>query len=299
MASPGRLWRQASARLSATFRPAYALLVLVPELPEVETIARGLANAIIGKAIANAEVRLAKVVSPPPPAFGRQVKGETIARVGRRGKHVVITLGSGRALVVHLRMTGRLVVLPVASAAPYPYTNVCLTFVDGDRLAFADVRQFGRMRLVGPEEAWAAEVGLEPLSDEFTFERFSGLLASRTTPIKVFLLDQRRIAGIGNIYACEALWEARVRPTRPAGSLSRPARARLHAAIGSVLRRAIEMRGTSVDDYVDAEGLRGGFQNELVVYGRDGKACRRCGNTIVRTVVAQRGTWWCRTCQKR
>ena len=270
----------------------------MPELPEVETIARGLANAVRGKVVAKVEVRLPKVVSPPARAFAREVVGERIARVGRRGKHVVITLGSGRALVVHLRMTGRLVVLPEAAPA-YPYTNVLLTFVDGAQLAFADVRQFGRMRLVGPEEPWAAEVGVEPLSDAFTLEAFSSLLVRRTTPIKAFLLDQRRIAGIGNIYACEALWEARVRPTRPAGSLSRPARARLHAAIGSVLRKAIEMRGTSVDDYVDAEGLRGGFQNELVVYGREGKACRRCGKPIARTVLAQRGTWWCRTCQKQ
>jgi formamidopyrimidine-DNA glycosylase len=271
----------------------------VPELPEVETIARGLANALTGKTISAAKVTLGKVVSPEPRRFVRRVVGERIESVGRRGKHVVVSLGSGRSLVVHLRMTGRLVVQPPGAADPYPYTNVRMTFTDGTLLCFADTRQFGRMRLVGPEEAWAAEVGLEPLSDEFSLERFSGLLERRTTPIKVFLLDQRRIAGIGNIYACEALWEAGIRPNRPAGSLSRPARARLHAAIGSVLRKAIEMRGTSVDDYVDADGLRGGFQNELSCYGRDGKACRRCGTTIVRTVLAQRGTWWCRTCQKR
>jgi formamidopyrimidine-DNA glycosylase len=271
----------------------------VPELPEVETIARGLANALTGKTISDAEVRLGKVVSPGPKRFRREIAGERVERVGRRGKFVVATLGSGRALVVHLRMTGRLIVQPIGTAEPYPYTNVVLTFSDGVRLCFADVRQFGRMRLVGPEDPWAAEVGLEPLSDEFSPERFSGLLDRRTTPIKTFLLDQRRIAGIGNIYACEALWEARIRPSRPAGALSRPARGRLHAAIGSVLRKAIEHRGTSVDDYVDAEGLRGGFQNELNCYGRDGKACSRCGTTIVRTVIAQRGTWWCRTCQRR
>jgi formamidopyrimidine-DNA glycosylase len=271
----------------------------VPELPEVETIARGLANALTGKTVAAATVTLPRVVLPESRRFAREIVGERIATVGRRGKYVVATFASGRALLVHLRMTGRLVVQPAGTTEAYPYTNVRLTFSDGTALCFADVRTFGRMRLVGPEDEWAAEVGLEPLSDEFSLARFSGLLDRRTTPIKVFLLDQRRIAGIGNIYACEALWEARIRPSRPAGSLSRPARARLHAAIGSVLRKAIEMRGTSVDDYVDAEGLRGGFQNELRIYGRDGKACRRCGTTIVRTVIAQRGTWWCRTCQKR
>jgi formamidopyrimidine-DNA glycosylase len=270
----------------------------VPELPEVETIARGLANAVAGKTIVSATVFRPKVVLPDPERFVAEIAGERIERVGRRGKFVVFSLGSGRQLVVHLRMTGRLIVQAAGATTPEPYSNVVLHFGDGTRICFADVRQFGRMRLAGPEEAWAAEVGLEPLSNEFSFERFSGLLDGRTTPIKVFLLDQRRIAGIGNIYACEALWDARIRPARPAGALSRPARRRLHASITGVLRRAIEMRGTSIDDYVDAEGLRGGFQNLLSVYGRDSESCPRCTHPIVRTVLAQRGTWWCRGCQK-
>jgi formamidopyrimidine-DNA glycosylase len=124
------------------------------------------------------------------------------------------------------------------------------------------------------------------------------MLDGRRTPVKTFLLDQSRIAGVGNIYACEALWEAGIRPSRPSHSISKPARRRLHGAIRAVLHRAIEARGTSVDDYVDAEGLRGGFQNQLAVYGRLGKPCLRCGKPIVRTVIAQRGTWWCRGCQK-
>ena len=271
----------------------------MPELPEVETIARGLHNALAGKRITTVRVSLPKVVSPEPRRFMRRLAGETIEGVGRRGKFVVVSLGSGRALVVHLRMTGRLIVQPASTASALPYSNVVVSFSDATRLVFADARQFGRMRLVEPEEPWAAEVGVEPLSDVFTFERFSGLLDGRTTPIKVFLLDQRRVAGIGNIYACEALWDARISPRKPAGSLSRERRRRLHDAIRSVLRRAVEMRGTSVDDYVDAEGLRGGFQNQLNVYGRDGQACPRCGSPIVRTVLAQRGTWWCRACQPR
>ncbi len=271
----------------------------MPELPEVETIARGLANAVGGKTIGRIVVRLPKIVAPASPAFERALRGERIVSVGRRAKFVVIGLSSGSSLLVHLRMTGRLIVQSSGASQLEPYTNALLEFTDGTRLCFADVRQFGRMRLVGPEEEWAAEVGMEPLSEEFSFERFSGLLTGRTTPIKVFLLDQRRIAGIGNIYACEALWAARIRPSTPAGSLSRARRLRLHGAIGDVLRLAIEMRGTSVDDYVDAEGLRGGFQNILSVYGRDGSPCQRCGGPIVRTVLAQRGTWWCRTCQAR
>ena len=271
----------------------------MPELPEVETIARGLANAVAGKTVDSVAVFRSKVVVPEPVRFAQTLAGERIAAVGRRGKFVVLQLASGKALVVHLRMTGRLIVQAAGTANPEPYTNVLLTFHDGTRLCFADIRQFGRMRLVMPEETWAAEVGLEPLSNEFSFDRFSSLLDGRTTPIKVFLLDQRRIAGIGNIYACEALWDARIRPSRPAGALSKQARRRLHFSIQDVLRRAIEMRGTSVDDYVDAEGLRGGFQNVLSVYSRDGKDCSRCERPIVRTVLAQRGTWWCRTCQKR
>ena len=271
----------------------------MPELPEVETIARGLANAVAGKTIDSVTVLRPKVALPEPIRFARELEGERIDTVGRRGKFVVFSLGSGRQLVVHLRMTGRLIVQPAGTTILEPYTNVLLVLRDGARVCFADVRQFGRMRLVEPEEPWAAEVGLEPLSHDFSYESFSSLLDGRTTPIKVFLLDQRRIAGIGNIYACEALWAARIRPDRPAGTLSKPARRRLHASIIDVLRRAVEMRGTSVDDYVDADGLRGGFQNALSVYGRDGESCPRCQRPIVRTVVAQRGTWWCRTCQRR
>jgi formamidopyrimidine-DNA glycosylase len=270
----------------------------VPELPEVETIARGLLRAVSGKTIVQASVVLAKVVSPEPERFVREIRGERIATVGRRGKFVVVSLHSGRSLVVHLRMTGRLIVQAAGTVQAEPYTTVLLSFGDRTRLCFADVRQFGRMRLVGPEEPWAAEVGIEPLSEEFSGERFAALLRGRTTPIKVFLLDQRRIAGLGNIYACEALWEARIAPGRPAGSLSRPASQRLHAAIQSVLRRAIDLRGTTIDDYVDAEGLRGGFQNQLRAYGRDGQDCLRCGRTIKRTTLSQRGTWWCPGCQR-
>lgn len=270
----------------------------MPELPEVETIARGLANSIVGETILAADVILPKIVLPDAARFAQSLSGERIEFVGRRGKFVVIGLGSGRSLAVHLRMTGRLIVQPAGTTDPYPYTKVRLHFASGGDLCFADVRQFGRMRLIQPGEPWDADLGREPLSAEFTLERFSAILHGRPTPIKVFLLDQRRIAGVGNIYACEALWEARIRPDRPAGSLSRARRSRLFAALRSVLLRAIDMGGTSARDYVNAEGLRGGFQNELSIYGRAGEACPRCGGTIVRTVMGQRGTWWCRRCQR-
>ncbi|HTD34077.1 MAG TPA: bifunctional DNA-formamidopyrimidine glycosylase/DNA-(apurinic or apyrimidinic site) lyase [Candidatus Elarobacter sp.] len=271
----------------------------MPELPEVETIARGLANAVTGKTVASVTVTLPKVaIAPAGESFEQALAGETIAGVGRRGKYVVFRLASGRRLAVHLRMTGRLIVHPAGYAEPYPYTHVHLVFRDGTRLSFADVRQFGRMRLLAADDPWDADGGVEPLSEGFTSEAFVSMLDGRRTPIKSLLLDQTRIAGVGNIYACEALWEAGIRPSRPSHKISKPARRRLHGAVRDVLHRAIEARGTSVDDYVDAEGLKGGFQNQLAVYGRLGEPCPRCGKPIVRTVIGQRGTWWCRACQK-
>jgi formamidopyrimidine-DNA glycosylase len=270
----------------------------VPELPEVETIVRGLTRAIVGKTIQRAEVRLARiVVARSRRGFARAVAGERVTAVRRRGKYAVIELASGRSLVTSLRMTGRLVV--ASNGEPeFPGTHVVLRFTDGSRLRFSDVRTFGRMRLVLPGEAWDRELGVEPLSSGFTQQAFIGMLSGRTAPIKALLLDQRRIAGIGNIYACEALWEAGIKPGKPAKALTKPAILRLHHAIRDVLERAIDMRGTSVDDYVDAEGLKGGFQNALSVYGRLGEACPRCGSPVLRTVLAQRGTWWCKSCQR-
>lgn len=270
----------------------------MPELPEVETIARGLARTIVGKTIGSVDVRLAKMaVAPADVDFAAALAGERVQAVERRGKYVVTRLSSGRRLVVSLRMTGRLVVQRPGESE-YGGTHVVFRFVDETRLSFADLRTFGRVRLVEPDEDWSQTLGVEPLSAGFTPEGFIGMLCERTTPVKAFLLDQRRIAGIGNIYACEALWDAGIRPGKPARSLSKPAARRLHRAIVDVLKRAIDMRGTSVDDYVDAEGLRGGFQNVLAVYGKHGEPCPRCGKPIVRTVIAQRGTWWCRSCQR-
>ena len=271
----------------------------MPELPEVETIARGLANAVVGKTIESVEVSMAKIaVAPPGISFIETLRGERIEAVGRRGKYIVVQLGSGRRLTVHLRMTGRLIVQAPEVSEPHPYTHIRLAFGDGWRLCFADVRQFGRMRLLGAGEAWDADGGVEPLSEAFTSETFVSMLDGRRSAIKAFLLNQKWISGIGNIYACEALWEAGIRPARPANRISKPARRRLHGALQDVLLRSIDARGTSVDDYVDADGLKGGFQNELSVYGRLGEPCRRCGKPIVRTVLGQRGTWWCRGCQK-
>ena len=270
----------------------------MPELPEVETIARGLDHTVAGKTIESVKIHLPKMAQAPPGVrFAAALPGERIESVSRRAKYVVMALRSGRKLVTSLRMTGRLV-LQRPGEPDYPGTHVTLHYTDGTRLSFADVRTFGRMRLVEPDDPWDADLGVEPLSPGFTQQGFIGMLSGRTTPIKTLLLDQRRIAGIGNIYACEALWVAGIRPGRPAKALTKPATLRLYHAIRDVLARATEMRGSSVDDYVDAEGLRGGFQNVLSVYGKLGEPCPRCGKPIVRTVIAQRGTWWCRNCQR-
>ena len=270
----------------------------MPELPEVETITRGLAATVVGKTIARVDIRLSKMaVAPPGTDFAATLKGERIVGASRRGKYSLLHLKSGRTLVTSLRMTGRLVV-GRKSDPEYRGTHIVFHFTDGTRLSFADLRTFGRIRLVEPGEPWDSGLGVEPLSSGFTPQGFQGILAERRTPIKALLLDQRRIAGIGNIYACEALWEAGIRPDRPAGALTKPAIRRLYQSIVDVLERAIDLRGTSVDDYVDADGLRGGFQNVLAVYGKAGEPCPRCSKPIVRTVIAQRGTWWCRNCSR-
>lgn len=268
----------------------------MPELPEAETIARGLHAAISGASIQRVEVRTPKnAIAPPGVDFARTLRRERIERVGRRGKYVVFELRSGRRLVVGLRMTGRLVVCEAEEPAA---THVVLRLDDGRRLAFADVRTFGRMRLVEADSSWDDALGVEPLGPGFTLAAFAGMLAGRKTPVKVLLLDQRRIAGIGNIYACEALWSAGIRPSRPSRTVTKAAVARLHRAVIDVLTRAVSLRGSSIDDYVDAAGERGGYQDVLSVYGRRGAPCPRCGKPIVRTMLGQRGTWWCRGCQR-
>ncbi len=270
----------------------------MPELPEAETIARGLDERLRGAKVLRAEVLSPKnVVAPKGLDFSRALVGERIESVTRRGKYVVVVLASGRRVVVGLRMTGRILAGRPGKRVPAG-THVVLGLSERRSLIFADVRTFGRMRLVERGEQWDGSLGLEPLDEGFTVEAFTAMLAGRKTPVKVLLLDQHRIAGIGNIYACEALWRAGVRPSRPAGSLSRATARKLHDAVVDVLRDAIALRGSSIDDYVDANGLQGEFQDMLSVYGREGAPCPRCGKSIVRTVLGQRGTWWCRTCQK-
>ncbi|TAM77526.1 bifunctional DNA-formamidopyrimidine glycosylase/DNA-(apurinic or apyrimidinic site) lyase [bacterium] len=268
----------------------------MPELPEVETIVRGLAKTVTGQRIAEVRIETPRsVVNDLPGDFTELLCGETIAGVTRRAKFIVLSLASGCTLTVHLRMTGRLIV--ERAPAEDPYARVRLRFQNGGWLRFSDMRKFGRMRLT-TDGLWAAGLGDEPLDPAFTPRRLAGLLAGRRGPIKSLLLDQHVIAGVGNIYACEALFQAGIHPARRADSLSKARVERLHRALIRVLEHAIAMRGTSVEHYVDAEGLEGGFQNNLAVYGREGLSCLRCHAPVKRVTIGQRGTFYCPRCQR-
>lgn len=267
----------------------------MPELPEVETIARGLDRVLRGREIVAIEVLWPRTIDRMSVAF-ESLRGDAVASVGRIGKYIAVALCSGKTLAIHLRMTGRLTV--ARAGERIDHERAALHFADGDRLAFGDARKFGRMRVIEGDAAATLGVGVDPLSDALDAQSFRKMLKDRTTPIKAFLLDQRRLAGIGNIYACEALFRARIRPRRRAGRLTAGERERLLRALRSVLKRAIELRGSSVDDYVDAEGLQGTFQKQLTVYGRAGLPCRRCRTPIKRIVLAQRGTFYCPVCQQ-
>jgi len=274
----------------------------MPELPEVETTARGLRERVLGRTI----VEIGSLDWPrmaPNTTLETLVSaavGRTIVSVMRRGKYVVVGLSGEEFLVFHRKMSGNLV-LRTADLPIVRHTHLTVTFDDGLRLDFVDPRKFGRVYLFlgrGALDAYLDErLGPEPL--EIEREELDRLLGLRRGKLKSLLLDQSFLAGIGNLYADEILWECCLHPERPADSLSTRERGRLHRAIQDVLEAAIARRGTSFSDYVDASGDPGTNQDHLQVYGRAGLPCSRpqCGRLIVRRVVAQRGTWICPTCQ--
>ena len=284
----------------------------MPELPEVETIARQLKDLVVGRRVADFESFWHRVTEPlPAKHFARRLSGRQITGVGRRGKFVVLELDGGEALIVSLRMTGKLL-FREAAAPDDAFVRAVIRFADGTLLRFADTRKFGRMAIVdqadlvedGDRPRKAGEplhrvLGIEPLTARFTTRWLRDLLQRRgRAAIKPLLLDQRAIAGIGNIYAIEALWRARIHPLRAAGSLRPDEVARLREAIRFVLRKGIRFGGASRRDYRDARGGEGRMQQEFKVYDRAGEPCKRCGRAIVRTVVGGRGTFHCPHCQK-
>lgn len=282
----------------------------MPELPEVETVVRDLARLVRGATITSAQVfRERNLATPDATTFADAVRDRRILGTRRRAKWIIVELAGGLLLLVHLRMTGQLLILP-ASAERDPYVRLSLALADGREIRFRDVRAFGRVALVAERtdgEAASnldpksppllADHGVEPLAEAFTVESFHALIASRGTRIKSLLLDQRWIVGIGNIYADEALWRAKIHPLTPASSL-RPAQvSALHQAIVGVLSEAVAARGSSINDYTAPDG-DGAMQERLDVYQRTGEPCRRCGAAINRLVVGGRGTHVCRTCQR-
>jgi formamidopyrimidine-DNA glycosylase len=275
----------------------------MPELPEVETVVRGLRLSLPGRMVT--DVRFGKTdFVDDVAAIAERLPGTRISAVKRLGKFICIELNSGAAgaahphynLIIHLGMTGQLT-LPRAGEAVVPHTHVFFGLDDGRELRYTDIRRFGRMLLVAESElaSFLARLGKEPL--EIGAEEFCALLRSRGARIKALLLDQRVLGGIGNIYADESLFRARLHPMRIAERLAEKQLLALHAAIRAVLADAIRLRGSSISDYVDSNGNRGEFQLRHRVYQREGKPCFRCKSTIRRVIVAGRSSHYCPRCQ--
>jgi formamidopyrimidine-DNA glycosylase len=274
----------------------------VPELPEVETIRARLAARLTGRRFERVEISDPRLTRPDPPeAVAAQLEGERVRAVGRRGKYLVVEFESGRHLLIHLRMTGN-VQHPAPGGADDPYRRAVVRLDDGSDVAYRDVRRFGTWELLEPGELdgyfAARRLGEEPLERGFTIATLTRALAGRRAPVKAALLDQRAAAGIGNIYADEALWRARIHPLRPAGSLTPAETARLRKAIRAALEMGIARQGATLRDYRGPDGARGRMQDEFRVYGRGGRPCNRCGTPIEKIRAGGRGTWFCPNCQR-
>ncbi len=272
----------------------------MPELPEVETVARTLAAQVLQRRIVAIEKLDWERMIDTPAAhlFRALLPGHTIRAVGRRAKWLLMQLDAGWTLALHLRMSGSVSVHD-AAALPDSYTHLVLLLDDGRHIFFRDIRKFGRVRLLDAAglAALDSSLGPEPLGESFAVEDLARLLSGRRAPLKPLLLDQTIIAGLGNIYVDESLWHARLHPLRPASSLQQPETAALYTAIRGVLTQAILHGGSTLRDYRNGYGQVGGNQACFSVYGRKGKPCLRCGTSIERMVVAQRGTHICPVCQ--
>ncbi|RMH03277.1 MAG: bifunctional DNA-formamidopyrimidine glycosylase/DNA-(apurinic or apyrimidinic site) lyase [Planctomycetota bacterium] len=270
----------------------------MPELPEVETARRGIEPFLLGQRLRGAEVRNRLLRRPVPERLDRILAGNRVEEVGRRGKFLFLRWRRG-SLLIHLGMSGSLRVVP-DRAPPERHDHLDLLLPRRLRLRFRDPRRFGLVRLAGPKplaEPPLADLGPEPLAEGFDGVVLRRAFRGRRAPVKVLLLDGRVVAGIGNIYACEALHRAGVRPDRPAGSLAERRCVRLAGAIREVLARAIEAGGTTLRDFRTAGGEAGWFRRELSVYGREGEPCPSCGRRVRNDRLAGRSTFWCSRCQ--
>ena len=269
----------------------------MPELPEVETVARGLQKCLPGSTITGAVVYWPRTLArPAPDDFQARIAGRRVESVGRRGKYVVISLDHGY-LLVHLKMSGRLFIAPAGELLD-SHIRAVLDLDGGRQLRFRDARKFGRIYLVDKPEEVTGPLGPEPLAADFWPEDFSRLLSRRSGRLKSMLLNQEFLAGVGNIYADEILFVARLNPLRRADTLTAGEQARLYEAIRSVLQRAINASGTTLPDrnYLDGEGRAGEYTAE--VYGRTGEPCLICGTPIERVVIGGRSTHFCPQCQQ-
>ena len=269
----------------------------MPELPEVETIKNALEPFLVGRTFSGIRIHDARPVQKISlEGFCSGLAGRKITGLSRRGKYLIIGLSGGGNLIVHLRMTGALLWDP---AEEEPFTRLEFLFEGGGRLVYTDVRRFGTMYLTADTREVVGKLGIEPLSRGFTPAALAGMLKPRKLPVKSALLNQQHIAGIGNMYADEALFLAKIHPQQPADSLTTAQTNRLHAAIRQVLKQGIKNQGASVRNYRGPDGGRGRAHEEFCVAHREGLLCPVCGNPIKRIVVGQRGTYFCPRCQKR
>ena len=270
----------------------------MPELPEVETVRRQLEPILVGRTFEHVEIADARLVRPHDPVeVAAELSGERVDAVDRRGKYLIVRFESGRVLLVHLRMTGSFHGGRHGSLQDVSHRRAVVTLENGSDVAYRDVRRFGTWLLLEPGELelyLGARVGPEPLGPRFTTAFLRDRLAGRTAPLKTAVLDQRTAAGLGNIYADEALWRARLDPRSPAGALADDDVASLRRAIRAALRRGIEREGANLGDGVYPNGS---MQDALNAYGRGGLPCPRCGTPIARTTLGGRGTWFCPACQ--
>ncbi|HSR68110.1 MAG TPA: bifunctional DNA-formamidopyrimidine glycosylase/DNA-(apurinic or apyrimidinic site) lyase [Acidobacteriota bacterium] len=293
----------------------------MPELPEVETIRRGLRPRVRGRVVEEVVIGRSRVLRSDPEELMGTLSGQPLEEVRRRGKNLLFDF-PGHCLLVHLGMTGQLTfrdpgkpdsdgfvrhettgLQRTRQHPPDKHTHLQFLFRDGTAMLYRDIRQFGKIYLYSSRspqlQAYLDGLGLEPFTDEYRLEDFVAGLKGRKVAVKSILLDQGFVAGVGNIYADEALFEARLNPLRPVSGLKKAEKERLFQAVPLVLERGIHFGGTSLRDYIDSEGRQGNHQEELKVYGRDGQPCRTCGEVIEKIVVSQRGTHFCPGCQGR
>jgi formamidopyrimidine-DNA glycosylase len=274
----------------------------MPELPEVETIRASLAPGLTGRTLRRVRISDPRLTRPEPPeVVSAELEGERVLDVRRRGKYLIVAFESGRHLLVHLRMTGNVLHPAPEGYQADPHVRAVVRLDDGSDVVYRDIRRFGTWDLLEPGDLdvyfASRRLGGEPLERGFTAKNLGAALAGRRAPVKAALLDQRAVAGIGNIYADEALWYARIHPLTPAGHLGETDVAALRDGIRKALRLGIRRQGATLRDYRGADGTRGRMQNEFRVYGREGEPCERCGTPIAKTRAGGRGTWYCPTCQ--